>query len=57
MVIEPKTTPVSKKGKFIFGVLVSGLIFVLTNLGAGFDVELLSLLALNIAVPILNKIP
>lgn len=56
MVIEPKTTPMSKKGKFIFGALISGLIFVLTNLGVRFDVELLSLLVLNTTVPILNKI-
>ncbi|MFH0856053.1 MAG: RnfABCDGE type electron transport complex subunit D [Candidatus Omnitrophota bacterium] len=56
MVIEPKTTPVKQKAKFLFGALVSGLIFVLTNLGAGFDVELLSLLVLNMAVPLLNRI-
>ncbi len=57
MVIEPKTTPVKQPAKFIFGFLVSGLIFFLTNLGARFDVELFSLLALNMAVPLLNKIP
>jgi Na+-translocating ferredoxin:NAD+ oxidoreductase RnfD subunit len=57
MVIEPKTTPVKQAGKIIFGALVSGLIFVLTAIGARFDVELFSLLALNMAVPLLNRIP
>ena len=55
MVIEPKTTPVSSKGKFIFGAFVSGLVFILTELGVGFDVELLSLLVLNMSVPVLNR--
>jgi len=57
MLVEPKTTPTKQVGKFLFGALVAGLIFILTNLGTGFDVELFSLLALNIAVPMLNKIP
>lgn len=56
MLIEPKTTPLKQEGKYLFGALVSGLVFILTTLGAGFDVELFSLLALNIAVPALNKI-
>lgn len=56
MVIEPKTTPVKQAGKLIFGALASSLIFILTALGAGFDVELFSLLVLNTAVPALNKI-
>ncbi len=57
MVIEPKTTPVKQLGKFLFGALVAGLIFILTAFGARFDVELFSLLALNMTVPMLNKIP
>ena len=57
MVIEPKTTPAKQVGKFFFGAVVSGLIFILTNTGAGFDVELFSLLVLNMTVPMLNKIP
>lgn len=55
MVIEPKTTPVKQPAKLIFGALVSALIFILTSLGAGFDVELFSLLALNAAISLLNK--
>jgi Na+-translocating ferredoxin:NAD+ oxidoreductase RnfD subunit len=57
MVIEPKTTPMRPMGKFFFGAGVAMLIFILTELGAKFDVELFSLLILNITVPILNKIP
>ncbi len=57
MVIEPMTTPVRPLGKFLFGAGVSALVFILTELGVRFDVELFSLLAMNIAVPLLNMIP
>ena len=57
MVIEPKTTPLRPIGKFLFGAGVAVLIFILTAAGARFDVELFSLLAMNIAVPLLNKLP
>jgi len=57
MVIEPKTTPMGPIGKLLFGAGVAVLIFILTAVGARFDVELFSLLAMNIAVPLLNKLP
>lgn len=57
MMIEPKTTPVKPPGKFIFGIGVAVLIFVLTEAGVRFDAELSSLLILNLFVPLLNKIP
>ena len=47
MIIEPKTTPVKSAQKFIFGASLAGLIFVLTEMGVKFDVELFSLLAMN----------
>ncbi|MFA5300766.1 MAG: RnfABCDGE type electron transport complex subunit D [Lutibacter sp.] len=56
MVVEPKTTPLKPLGKYIFGGAVAVLIFVLTETGVGFDVELLSLLAINVTVPLLNKL-
>lgn len=56
MVIEPKTTPLKPLSKYIFGVAVAVLIFVLTGIGVGFDVELLSLLVINATVPLLNKL-
>ncbi len=57
MMIEPKTTPVKPPGKFIFGIGVAVLIFVLTEAGVRFDAELCGLLILNLFVPLLNKIP
>ena len=57
MMIEPKTTPVKPSGKFIFGIGVAVLIFVLTEAGVRFDSELCVLLVLNVFVPLLNKIP
>ncbi|PIR65321.1 MAG: hypothetical protein COU52_04850 [Candidatus Omnitrophica bacterium CG10_big_fil_rev_8_21_14_0_10_43_8] len=54
MLIEPKTTPITKKGKYIFGITVAALVFIMTSAGVGFDVELSSLLAANCAVPVLN---
>jgi glycine betaine catabolism B len=56
MVIEPKTTPVKFMGRIIFGVMLAALIFILTNAGARFDVDLCGLLVLNAAVPLLNKL-
>jgi Na+-translocating ferredoxin:NAD+ oxidoreductase RnfD subunit len=55
MIIEPKTSPITLRGKFFFGAGIAALIFILTELGMRFDVELFSLLILNIAVLILNK--
>jgi enediyne biosynthesis protein E5 len=58
MVIEPKTTPVKPLGKLLFGAGVGLLIFILTQTGARFDVELFSLLCMNLMVPLVfNKIP
>ena len=56
MVIEPKTTPLKTIGKYLFGAGTAALIFILTEAGVKFDVELFSLLAMNITVPLLNKL-
>jgi Na+-translocating ferredoxin:NAD+ oxidoreductase RnfD subunit len=56
MIIEPKTTPLKPLGKYLFGAAVAVLIFILTGVGIGFDVELVSLLAINATVPLLNKL-
>lgn len=56
MVIEPKTTPIRPPVKFMFGMCLCILIFILTETGARFDVELCSLLVLNAAVPLLDKL-
>jgi Na+-translocating ferredoxin:NAD+ oxidoreductase RnfD subunit len=55
MVIEPKTSPITLRGKFFFGAGIAALIFIFTELGIKFDAELFSLLILNTAVLILNK--
>ena len=56
MIIEPKTTPINSLGKYIFGAGTAAFIFILTEIGAKFDVELLSLLVMNVTVPLLNKL-
>jgi Na+-translocating ferredoxin:NAD+ oxidoreductase RnfD subunit len=56
MVIEPKTTPIKKMGKYLFGATLSMLIFILTEAGVRLDVELFSLLAMNITTPLFNKL-
>jgi Na+-translocating ferredoxin:NAD+ oxidoreductase RnfD subunit len=55
MVIEPKTTPLRPRAKYIFGACLSGLVFVLNNIGVRFDAELCSLLVMNAFVPFLNR--
>ena len=57
MVIEPKTTPLKTMGKYFFGAVTAALIFILSEAGAKFDVELFSLLVMNATVPLLNKLP
>ena len=57
MLIEPKTTPFKTKGQIVFGAAVAALIFILSNAGVRFDIELGSLLLLNILVPFINKLP
>lgn len=56
MVIEPKTTPQNTLGKYIFGAGIAVSIFILTEIGAKFDVELFSLLIMNIVVLLINKL-
>ena len=57
MVMEPKTTPFKSIAKYIFGAGAAAFVFVLTEAGVRFDVELFSLLLMNSTVPLLNKIP
>jgi Na+-translocating ferredoxin:NAD+ oxidoreductase RnfD subunit len=56
MIIEPRTTPVKPRAKWLFGASLAALIFVLTGTGVKFDVELASLLIMNMCVPLLNKL-
>ena len=56
MLIEPQTTPIKLRGKLIFGIGVGALIFILTEWGVRFDAELASLLVLNLATQLLNKL-
>ncbi|MFH0941214.1 MAG: RnfABCDGE type electron transport complex subunit D [Candidatus Omnitrophota bacterium] len=56
MLIEPKTTPVTRKGKVVFGAAVAILVFILTASRVKFDAELLSLLAVNAFSLLLNKL-
>ncbi len=56
MVIEPKTSPVKPRSQLIFGSGIAVLIFLLTEIGVRFDAELCSLLVLNAAVLLFEKI-
>lgn len=56
MIIEPKTSPVKPRGQIIFGAGIAILIFILTESGARFDVELFSLLVFNIGILLINKV-
>jgi Na+-translocating ferredoxin:NAD+ oxidoreductase RnfD subunit len=55
MIIEPKTTPSDRIGKYVFGAALAGIIFILTEISVDLDVELFSLLVMNAAVPLWNK--
>lgn len=55
MLIEPKTTPVKRKGKIIFGFGAAILLFILSKFNFRYEAEICSLLAMNLFVPALNK--
>ena len=55
MLIEPKTTPIKRKGKIIFGLGTAILLFILTKLNFRYEAEICSLLAMNLPVPLLNR--
>jgi len=56
MAIEPKTSPVKSSEQIIFGAGMAILIFMLTESGVKFDVELFSLLVLNIGILFINRV-
>lgn len=56
MLVEPQTTPVTKRGKFIFGAAVAAAIFIFNEIGIRIDAEISALLLLNLAVSLLNRI-
>ena len=56
MLIEPKTTPTTRRGKVVFGAAVAILVFILTASRVKFEAELLSLLAVNAFFLLLNKL-
>jgi Na+-translocating ferredoxin:NAD+ oxidoreductase RnfD subunit len=56
MVVEPKTSPVKAPVQIIFGAGIAVLIFILTEAGARFDVELFSLLVFNLAAVFINQL-
>ena len=56
MVIEPKTSASKPLAQIFFGAGIAVLIFILTECGVNFDVELFSLLILNGAVLIFDKL-
>jgi len=57
MLIEPKTTPIKLSAKYMFGIGVAVLIFIMTEIGVKFDAEVCALLIANLFVPLLDKIP
>jgi len=56
MVIEPVTSPINRQAKYLFGAGIAVLIFILTEAGAAFDAELASLLVMDAAAPLLNRV-
>jgi len=56
MIIEPRTSPVKKLQKYLFGSGVALLIFILTEAGVSFDIELASLLIMNATVPLFSRL-
>lgn len=55
MIIEPKTSPVKPVAQIIFGAGIAVLIFIFTEWGVRFDVELFSLLVLNLGTVLFLK--
>jgi Na+-translocating ferredoxin:NAD+ oxidoreductase RnfD subunit len=56
MLIEPKTSPIARKGRIIYAVLTALFSFAFFDIIPQFDFSILSLAIVNISVPFLNKI-
>lgn len=56
MLIEPKTTPITLLGKYLFGFGVAVLAFIFTITKFPFDIEICSLLIFNLLTQFLNKL-
>lgn len=54
MVVEPKTSPLHRKGRIVYGSLIAVLAFVFFHILPQFDASVLGLAAANLAVPALN---
>lgn len=54
MVVEPKTSPLRRSGRIIYGVIIAGLTFLFFQLLPEYDASILSLAAGDLAVPALN---
>ncbi|MBU1862912.1 MAG: RnfABCDGE type electron transport complex subunit D [Candidatus Omnitrophica bacterium] len=57
MLIEPKTTPHTRRGGIVFGVSIAVLIFAMTQIGIRCDVELCSLIICNMVYRATTVIP
>ncbi len=56
MLTEPKTTPILKKGKIIYGILTAIFTFLILIFIPQYEESLAALVVANILVPIINKI-
>ena len=56
MLVEPKTSPIRKNGRLVYGALTSLIASLLIIPGAAFDPWLLSLFIANITVPLINRV-
>lgn len=56
MLIEPKTTPISTLGKYLFGFGVAVLTFIFTIAKLPIDIDICSLLIFNMLTPFFNKL-
>jgi len=55
MLVEPMTSPTYKKGRILYGFLVAVLAFVFNIYATKFDPSNISLLTVNLFVPLINK--
>lgn len=56
MLVEPKTSPVTKKGQIFFAIIVALFSFIIFKTSPQYDFSILALALGNVFVPFLNKL-
>jgi len=56
MLVEPKTSPITTRGRLIYGILTALLVFTFLSIIPQYDSHILALACINLLIPLVNKL-